>query len=388
VIFYEDGRVTLYQGDAVATLRDMPDESVHCVVTSPPYWGLRDYHVDGQIGQEDSLEAYLDGLVCVFREVGRVLRKDGTLWLNMGDAYAADAGTDRKPTTLAGPRVPAGWTNRSQPKRIHAVSKSKRIERGSGRWGGGNNPAGGVFKAKDLIGLPWMLAFALRADGWWLRSDIIWSKPNPMPESVTDRPTKAHEYLFLLAKSSRYYYDHDAIRTALRPKTYTTFGTVRRDPGDGSGLIKSENFGRDVPVRRPRMKAPDSWDTGPGAHGTILRKDKQRGHGRRHVGFNDRWDLMSREEQQEAGANARDVWEIATQGYPEAHFATFPEDLVKPCILAGCPESGIVLDPFAGSGTTLLVAKNLNRHAVGIELNPDYCALIPPRLRQEVLPLV
>lgn len=251
-----------------------------------------------------------------------------------------------------------------------------------------------------MVPTPWLLALALQAEGWYLRSDIVWAKPNAMPESVTDRPTRSHEYVLLLSKSATYYYDADAIRTPYRPETkalsFETMDFGRRDdyragtptrlrlgPGAKNASKPEQDGHRRLAERVKAARAAGADHDNP-----FGRKDKQRGNSRRHAGFNERWDLMSREEQQAAGANARDVWEIATQGYPDAHFATFPEDLVKPCILAGCPESGIVLDPFAGSGTTLLVAKNLNRLSIGIELNPTYCALIPPRLRQEVLPLV
>lgn len=207
-----------------------------------------------------------------------------------------------------------------------------------------------------------MLAFALRADGWYLRQDIIWAKPNPMPESVSDRCTKSHEYLFMLSKSRRYYYDAKAIR-------------------EESSWIPEDS------------KMPDGWDTGPGSHGSFhrdgrekgKRSDKQRGHSRRHAGFNDRWDSMSKEEQASMGRNKRSVWNIATRPFPGAHFATFPPDLVKPCILAGCPEGGTVLDPFFGSGTTGEVAQKLGRKCIGIELNPDYCKLAKKRFKQRPL---
>ena len=206
-------------------------------------------------------------------------------------------------------------------------------------------------KPKDLVNIPNMVAEALREDGWYLRSDIIWSKPNPMPESVSDRPTKAHEYLFLLAKSERYFYDHAAIK---EPGVYCD-------------------------------KKPSGWDEGPGGHGSIhrdgrTRTDKQRGHSRRHAGFNERWDSMSVVEQSQMGRNKRTVWTIATQGFPEAHFATFPERLVEPCVLAGCPAGGTVLDPFCGSGTTGVVALRHGREFIGIELNPEYVQMARRRI--------
>ncbi len=216
------------------------------------------------------------------------------------------------------------------------------------------------LSAKNLVGIPWRVAFALQADGWWLRSDIIWAKPNPMPESVTDRPTKSHEYLFLLTKASSYYYDDEAIREPLSAATLQDLLT-RKSPGEHNGLTK---FGK---------------GSGLGAGPRVRKTDKQRGHSRRHDGFNDRWDSMSKVEQQIGGANKRSVWTVATAPYPEAHFATYPPDLIKPCVLAGTRVGDTVLDPFAGSGTTGMVALELGRKAVLIELNPAYVKLIEQR---------
>lgn len=292
------------QGDVLDRLREMPDESVQCCVTSPPYWGLRDYGVDGQLGLEETPEQFVAKMVEVFREVRRVLRGDGTCWMNIGDSYAGSWGAQSR--EHAGKHAP----------NISAISANqvKAAARRQSRTGA--IPPGTDLKPKDLVGIPWMLAFALRADGWYLRRDIIWSKPNPMPESVTDRPTSAHEYVFLLTKAPRYYYDAEAIREAA-----TWPGQNRTDRG-------------------PRESAMPSAPPHRG-----LRNDKQRGHGRRHDGFNDRWDAMSKDEQQALGRNKRSVWTIATRPYPEAHFATFPPDLVEPCILAGtspkvCGECG------------------------------------------------
>lgn len=308
--------MNIFHGDALTILRSQfAADSVNCCVTSPPYWGLRDYGVAGQLGLESTPELYVASMVEVFREVRRVLKPDGTLWLNLGDSYA--------------------------------------------QTGFRSAPPG--LKPKDLVGIPWRVAFALQADGWYLRSDIIWSKPNPMPESVTDRPTKAHEYLFLMSKSERYWYDHEAIK---EPAIYAD--EARYDPG-------TNGLGGD--------------DRKTGTTTRRFASDKQRGHSRRHAGFNDRWDQMTRTEQCSNFRNKRSVWSIATQPYPEAHFATFPTKLVEPSILAGCPTGGLVLDPFAGSGTVLAVAKQLGRQAVGIELNATYIALAEKRLMQEVLPL-
>jgi DNA modification methylase len=292
---------------------------------------LRDYGVCGQIGFEDTPNAYVTELVAVFRGVRRVLRQDGTLWLNIGDSYAGSWGARGR-----GPQTNAPRPDLVAKHGTHVFS-----------------PGVVNCKPKDLIGIPWMLAFALRADGWWLRQDIIWSKPNPMPESVTDRCTKAHEYLFMLSKSARYYYDAEAIA----------------EPAIYSGLTNQDASG---------FKSPTSFN---GKHKEGYRtSDKQRGHGRRHAGFNDRWDAMTREEQCSGTRNKRSVWEVATQSFPDAHFATFPPALIEPCILAGCPKGGMVLDPFLGAGTTALVADRLGRDCIGIELNPEYAEMARKRL--------
>jgi len=307
---------TLYQGDARDVLLTLADESVQTVVTSPPYWGLRDYGVDGQIGLEPTPELYVENMVSIFRDVRRVLRSDGTLWLNMGDSYAgsgAGGGGNRKGNEHG---------------QHNAVAKK------------GRPSALPTHKPKDLVGIPWRVAFALQADGWYLRCDIIWSKPNPMPESVTDRPTKAHEYIFLLTKSAKYYYDAEAIREPQR------------------------NMGRTQGV-------PTGWDTGPGSHGSIHRNG--RGNSKAPVPIT----------KPVTNRNKRSVWEIPTQPYSEAHFATFPEALVRPCILAGTSEAGVVLDPFAGSGTTLAVATSLGRKSIGIELSDEYMEIARKRITKQ-----
>ena len=322
------------QGDALAVLQSLPDESVHCCVTSPPYWGLRDYGVDGQLGLEKTPEEYVERLVEVFREVRRVLRDDGTLWLNLGDSYANDG----------------KWGGSTGGKHVAAL----RGENGPGR---GKRTTG--LKPKDLVGIPWRAAFALQADGWWLRSDIIWAKPNPMPESVKDRTTRSHEYVFHLSKSARYYYDHEAIKE------------LSKNPVDDVRRIEQQH--------RENKSCPTDMQSGLRPRKT----DKQRGHGRRHDGFNDRWDQMSREEQCSMGRNKRSVWWVATRPYPDAHFAVYPPDLIRPCVLAGCPPDGIVLDPFFGAGTTGLVAKQEGRHYIGIELNPGYVEMAEARIQSE-----
>lgn len=261
--------IKILQGDCREQLATLPDESVHCCVTSPPYWNLRDYGKSAQIGLEKTPEEYVAEMVSVFREVRRVLRKDGTLWLNLGDSYAH----------------------------------------------------------KDLVGIPWRVAFALQADGWYLRQDIIWSKPNAMPESVKDRCTKSHEYIFLLSKSERYFFDHVAIME--------------------KALSEGKKCGS--------KNAPTRNDS--------LRVGMVRGNG--------------------TTRNRRTVWQVATRPYKGAHFAAFPSALIEPCILAGCPVDGTVLDPFAGSGTTLATARELRRNSIGIELNEDYIKLAEERLNCE-----
>ena len=325
-------------GDALEQLRKIPDTAVQCVITSPPYWGLRNYGIAGQMGQEKTPEEYVTKMVQIFQEVKRVLKDDGTLWLNLGDSYAGSLkGVGRDGKQYAGAKQA---TNKGSVRGLPVPDWDKI-----------------GLKNKDLIGIPWMMAFALRSDGWYLRSDIIWAKPNPMPESVMDRPTRAHEYLFLLTRSARYYYNADAIRT---------------------------------PIKSETTKMPDGWDTGPGGHGNYHRNgrekgariDKQRGHSRKHAGFNTRWDKMTKQEQQQNGANKRDVWWVATKPYRDAHFATFNMELIEQCVLAGSRKGDVVMDPFAGSGTTLALAHKLGRKYLGIELNPEYIKLAKKRIQE------
>lgn len=270
-------------GDCREVLGVLPEKSVNCIVTSPPYFGLRDYGVAGQIGLEQTPQAYVEELVAVFRDARRVLRDDGTLWLNLGDSYG---------------------------------------------------------KAKQLLGIPWRVAFALQADGWHLRQDIIWHKPNPMPESVRDRCTKAHEYLFLLSKSERYWFDAEAI-------------SEDAITGKDLGLLRGRQFADPANV---------AW------HAASIRKRQQAGVDSRSAGTGKR--------------NRRSVWTVTPKPFKGAHFATFPPALIEPCILAGCPEGGTVLDPFGGAGTTGLVADRLGRNAVLIELNPEYASMAESRLAQ------
>lgn len=294
-------------GNAIEVLKELPYCTADCCITSPPYLGLRDYGVNGQIGLEKSVEAYINRLTDIFREVRRVLKNDGTLWLNIGDSYVS------------------------------------------------SNSEYSNCKRKDLIGVPWLLAFALRNDGWYLRQDIIWEKPNAMPESVKDRCTKSHEYIFLFSKQSKYYFDYEAIK----------------EPAVG--------FNNIVPAGSKGILRPNSR----------LRKGNSRtfrggGVYTKGQSFNNSAEIMreshGNNENMTGLRNKRSVWTVATQGYKEAHFATFPEKLIEPCVLAGSKEGGVVLDPFLGSGTTAIVAKKYNRGFIGIELNSEYVEMAERRL--------
>lgn len=312
-------------GDALEQLRKLPPESVHTCVTSPPYYNLRDYGAAGQIGNEASVEEYLQSLVSVFREVRRVLRADGTLWVNMGDSYATRSG-NQPPTNT---RNSCGHT-------------AKHTPRG--------------YKYKDLIGVPWQLAFALRADGWYLRQDIIWNKSNCMPESVRDRCTKSHEYIFLLSKAERYYFDAAAISEPIAESSAKRYlqnieaqkGSDRQ-PGKTNGPMKAAlpRFGGE---KYGNNTTPEARTKSGKVYAPTLRRNK------------------------------RDVWTVSTSGFRGAHFAVFPEKLIEPCILAGSPLGGTVLDPFAGSGTTGVVAKRLGRDFIGCEINPDYAQMAADRI--------
>lgn len=298
-------------GDCLSRLREIPDGSARCCVTSPPYWGLRDYGVEGQLGLEQSPYEYVANIVAVFREVRRVLADDGTLWLNLGDSYSNIGKT-------------GGRSSGKHARALHGGHQT------SSRASGGKIEG---LKPKDLVGVPWMVAFALREDGWYLRSDIIWAKPNPMPESVTDRPTKAHEYLFLLSKSERYYYDREAV---LEPFV----GQTEHDRGGG------------------RYAAPG-----------------QPAHSR---------DAGKRGAPDAKGRNKRSVWTITPKPFKGAHFAVFPPALVEPCVLAGSQTGDVVLDPFTGSGTTGMVAREHGRRFLGVELNPNYAAMAWERISNGV----
>jgi DNA modification methylase len=314
-------RPEVIQGDVREVLKTLDDESVQCVVTSPPYWGLRDYGVDDQLGLEATPEAYVANMVAVFQEVKRVLRKDGTLWLNLGDSYSSGGRETTTNQTLRGGKD-------------YGVTRPKPNK---------------SIKPKDLIGIPWRVALALQADGWYLRSDIIWNKPNPMPESCKDRPTKAHEYIFLLTKSAKYYYDADAIKEPQKK-------ILERPDWLRSRKVKE--------VKDAKYKG----------------KDNPRGGGLMR-----RW--LENPEKFLQGRNKRSVWRITTKPYKEAHFATFPEELPETCIKAGTKKGDVVLDIFAGSGTTLRVASKLGRKGIGIELNPEYIKILKKRCKIESMSL-
>jgi DNA modification methylase len=297
--------VQILIGDCLDILPTLPDASVNCCVTSPPYWGLRDYGVDGQLGLEKTPEEYTARMVEVFREVRRVLRDDGTLWLNLGDSYVAN-GSGQVPQTKS--------------------------HKGSG-LAGPNRDGATCLEPKNLVGIPWRVAFALQSDGWYLRQDIIWHKPNPMPESVTDRCTKAHEYIFLLSKNARYYYDSWAIADKAQ-----CAGKIL----DYTGAQKNNDTDPKLQATRPKGRKITVAET----------------------------------------RNRRSVWTVPTKPYSGAHFATYPPELITPCILAGCPKGGTVIDPFGGSGTTGEVCEANGRNSILIELNEKYCGLIKTRTAQ------
>ena len=298
-------------GDCLKIIKELPNECINCVITSPPYWGLRDYGHDEQIGLEKTPEEYVIKMVELFREVRRILKDDGTLWLNLGDSYIGGG--------------------RGQDYCNEGSIQKAQIDSGC-KYG---KPTGKIdgLKAKDLCGIPWMVAFALRADGWYLRQDIIWHKPNPMPESVTDRCTRSHEYIFLLSKSAQYYYDHELIKED---------AICKKDPRADYGRLHY------------RGKREGKEGTGQESFVSIVEN-----------------------------RNKRSVWTVTTKPFSGAHFATFPQDLILPMVLAGCPHGGIVFDPFMGAGTTALVAKKNGCNFIGCELNPEYIKIAKNRTSQE-----
>lgn len=339
----------VYLGDSAEVLRGFPDECIDCVVTSPPYYGLRDYGAEGQIGLEDTPDEYIERLVVLFREVRRVLKKDGTVWVNLGDSYNSSP---------PGNKSPSGFSQ-TRPSRISGNGDQETVKTGRRLISG--------IKQKDLIGIPWMFAFAMRADGWYLRQDIIWAKPNPMPESVTDRCVKSHEYIFLFSKSQKYYFDYQAIQEEAVTQVDPRIGSREEYNGkrDGKGGNGQRAF---VSLKtRPKFGGNKYGDSDDSHFSTYSGKE---------------W------EPQVSGdvvvRNKRSVWTVNVKPTKEAHFATYPQELITPCILAGCKAThGIVLDPFMGSGTTGIVARKLGRNFVGIELNPEYRNMAERRIFNE-----
>lgn len=367
---------TIIHSDAISGQCELQNKSVHCIVTSPPYFRLRDYktppykwpvvtysifgfqitvpEMTCELGQEPSPKAFIGHLVLIFREGSRVLMDDGTLWVNLGDSYASGPKNRTVAQASANSTLRGGKSSQEQ-----SLKQASKISTG--------------IKAKDLIGIPWMFAYAMRDDGWYLRQDIIWAKPNGMPESVTDRCTKSHEYIFMFSKSKKYYYDAESIKTQAKESsllrasqdTSNQFGGVV--PGKTNGNMKAvlKNL---VPAQANIRKA----------------RDKQRGHSRKHNGFNARWDQMTREEQQSFKANKRSVWTVPTAQYHEDHFAVFPEKLIWDMIMAGCPVGGVVLDPFFGRGTTGVVARKQDKNYIGVELLKNNIRLAEKFINKEL----
>lgn len=321
--------------NCIEGLKLLPDNSIDCCVTSPPYFGLRDYGTEEQIGMEQTPDEFVDKLLQVFAEVKRVLKPEGTLWLNLGDSYGGSG------------RGPAGNLNGDE----HSMHEKHKPFKSQ------------MVKPKDLIGVPWMVAFALRANGWYLRQDIIWNKPNPMPESVTDRCTKSHEYIFLMSKSQKYFYDAESIRTALKDESIARLAQNIENQ-TGSSRVPGKTNGKMKAVRKEFQ---------PNEAGSVSGLKGHSGY------FNAEGELNCRDT-----ANKKSVWTVTTKPFKEAHFATFPEELILDCIKAGCPIDGVVLDPFMGAGTTALVSRKLNRNYIGFELNSDYISIANKRLHDEL----
>ncbi len=332
----------IYSIDALEGLRALPTESIQCCVTSPPYWNQRDYGVAGQYGHEATPEAYIEQLVELLTQVYRVLKQDGTLWLNLGDAYwgSGKAGSNpeyhKRHTAFGRPAV-------------------------KGRFGIPTNKKHPVLKSKDLIGLPWQVALALRNQGWYLRQDIIWHKPNPLPESVTDRCTKCHEYLFLLSKSRKYYFDHEAIKQPLQPSSI-------------------QRLSQDVKNQKGSNRMPGKSNGPMRAAGRVIGGKKHLSFGQPASAFSTRNQQQKNWENKSGLANKRSVWTIATQPFRDAHFATFPVELCMNCIKAGSRPGDLILDPFMGAGTTALGAVLLERNFIGFELNPSYIVMANKRI--------
>jgi len=360
--------IEIIQGDCRLELRKLPSESVHCCVTSPPYWGLRDYKHNCQIGLEKTPDKYVTEMIAIFAEVRRILRDDGTLWLNLGDSYNAYKGGAGPSSSLSHgsqtterPKLPTGYGLRV--KNMATKNASNRAS----DFAAPHRSAVRGRKPKDLIGIPWLVAFNLQADGWYLRQDIIWHKPNPMPESVTDRCTKAHEYIFLLSKSERYYFNQAAILEPVAAASIERLSQSSLEQQAGSDRVPGKTNGRMKAVSRSGNTARKPAS----ARGVPVDTEGQTNGA---VAGSVPWEGLKR--------NKRSVWTVTTKPYNAAHFATFPTDLIQPCILAGCPEGGMVLDPFLGSGTTAVVAQKNGCNCIGIELNSDYVKLAKRRIAQ------
>lgn len=323
----------IYNIDCLKGLKELEEGSIDCCITSPPYWGLRDYGVHGQIGLENKLDDYIGKMVEVFKEVKRVLKPEGTLWLNLGDSYVGTGGDRLKPV-----KNELFQTQQSHNPRMGRYDRKKKLMEGN-------------LKPKDLIGIPWMIAFALRADGWYLRSDIIWNKPNCMPESVVDRPTKSHEYIFLLSKSDKYYYDADIIK---EPIAESTIERLSQNIEKQMGSKRANGGNKTNGTMKAVISKKYTHDMSAGAYNINNRKHTD-SKGEPYI-----------------TRNKRTVWTVPTSQFKASHFATFPPKLIEPCILAGCSKGGLVLDPFMGSGTTGMVALQNQRNFIGFELNPEY----------------
>lgn len=316
---------TTHEGDALAVLKTFPDKAVHCIVTSPPYYKQRRYGHPNELGHEATPESYIERLCDIFEESKRVLVDEGTLWVVIGDSF---------------------WGSGKQGQMHMYSDKKVRPSINKEKQGLTTKGKHSEIKPKDLIGIPWMMAFELRKRGWWLRQDNIWHKTNAMPEPVKDRTSRNHEYVFMFSKSYKYYYDADSIKTSLKPSSVARY---------------SQDIENQKGSNRPETKA----------NGPIKAErkiNKQDGHGRRYEGFNERWNNMTKEEQDKLGANKRTVWSIGTVALKDDHYAAYPMALIQPCILAGCPVGGIVLDMFHGSGNTGLAAILSNRKFVGIDI--------------------
>lgn len=355
----------IYNENCLTGLKNLPDNSIDCCVTSPPYFGLRDYGTSEQIGLEETPELFIEKLTEVFSEVKRILKPEGTLWLNLGDSYWGGKGMSgsrdaeyQEQRNLNGDSINAKHQQMGGKGKIRPTDKKHFI-----------------IKPKDLIGIPWMVALALRANGWYLRQDIIWNKPNPMPESVTDRCTKSHEYIFLMSKSKQYFYDAAAIE---EPCVWDTGGLTEKRIGRADENHKAMPTVLKNGIR-PKKKGPQTFGGKKAREGQENGGDPRNGH---RTDENSQWGKVW--DNEKPTRNKRTVWTVATKPFREAHFATFPEELIYDCIKAGCPENGIVLDPFMGAGTTALVARKLNRNYIGFELNPEYLKIAEKRLHGEL----